>query len=134
MVVGRKTPTVFYIKTEEHALYGLNLDTGVNKKLVVLPPRGGIDTINADETLAAGAMIVGEGEDYNARARQRPGPGARRSCQPVNKVEMMEARLAARLPMEMYTIDLNTGKRTVHLPGAPTGSTTCSFPRPIRRC
>jgi oligogalacturonide lyase len=135
VVVGRKTPTVFYIKTEEHALYGLNLATGVDKKLVALPPRGGIDTINADETLAAGAMIVGEGEDYNARARQRPGQ-AHTLVQPVDKVKMMEARLAARLPMEMYTIDLNTGQRTVifrstdwlnHLQFSPTDPTLLMY-------
>src|SRR5262249_31274631 len=118
VVVGRKTPRVFYIKNADRALYATNIDTGETKKLADLPGRGGIDTVNADETLAAGATIVGDGQDYNQKAAgQRQGQGARGGVgvQPVNKVEMMEARLAARLPMEMYTIDLNTGKRTVIL-------------------
>jgi oligogalacturonide lyase len=117
VVVGRKTPTIFYTKTAERALYGTNIDTGETRKLADLPPRGGIDTINADETLAAGATVVGDGQDYNQKAAgQRQGQGQRGvGVQPVNKVEMMEARLAARLPMEMYTIDLKTGKRNVLL-------------------
>jgi oligogalacturonide lyase len=114
VVVGRKTPTVFYLKPAEHALYSTNLDTGETRKLLDLPPRGGLDTINADETLAAGAMIVGTGADYNSRGGPRPGQ-AHALVQPVNKVQMMEARLAARLPMEMYTINLKTGQRTVLL-------------------
>jgi oligogalacturonide lyase len=115
IVVGRKTPTVFYTKAAEHALYGTNLDTGETKKLADLPPRGSVATINADETLAAGAVIVGEGEDYNAKAGGRRQGQGQPGVQPVDKVAMMEARLAARLPMEMYTIDLRTGKRNVIL-------------------
>ena len=135
VVVGRKSPTVFYLKTAERALYGTNLDTGETKKLADVPPRGGIDTINADETMAAGALIVGNGQDYNARAGQ-PQAQAHTLVQPVDKVKMMEARLAARLPMEMYTIDLNTGKRTVllrstdwlnHLQFSPTDPTLLMY-------
>ncbi len=114
IVVGRKTPSVFYLKTEEHALYATNVETGETRKMAVLPPRGNIDTINADETLAAGARIIGGGEDYNAKAAARQGQ-AHNLVMPANKVQMMEARLAARLPMEMYTIDLATGKKTVLL-------------------
>jgi oligogalacturonide lyase len=136
IVVGRKTPTVFYIKTDERALYAKNLETGETRKLVDLPPRGGIDTINADETMAAGARIVSGGADYNARPGQQPGGQAHSLVQPVNKVQMMEARLAARYPMEMYTIDLGTGKRTVilkstdwlnHLQFSPTDPTLLMY-------
>ena len=139
VVVGRRTPTVFYIRTSDHALYGTNLETGETRKWADLPPRMSIETINADETAAAGAAIVGDGEDYNAAAaRARPAaPGqAQRLVQPANKVEMMERRLAARLPMELYTIDLRSGRRTVilrstdwlnHLQFSPTDPTLLMY-------
>jgi oligogalacturonide lyase len=136
VVVGRKTPTVFYVRTDEKALYGTNLDTGKTVKYVDLPSRGGVDTINSEETLAAGARIVGGGEDYNSRAGGQKQGQAHSLVQPVDKVKMMEARLAARLPMEMYTIDLRTGKLTVifrstdwlnHLQFSPTDPTLLMY-------
>src|SRR6185312_16394503 len=48
IVVGHKTPSVFYIKPEEHALYVTNVDTGATRKLVTLPPHVFVSTINAD--------------------------------------------------------------------------------------
>ena len=53
IMAGHKTPSVFYIKPEDHTLYVTNFDTGVTRKPGVVPPRGSIATINADETLAA---------------------------------------------------------------------------------
>ncbi|HEX8294940.1 MAG TPA: oligogalacturonate lyase family protein [Chthoniobacteraceae bacterium] len=108
IVVGRKTPSVFYIKREERALYSTHLDTGETRKLGDLPPRGNIATINADETLAAGTYIEGEGADYGG-TRAQQGRGLE---QPQNKGQMMEERLAARHPMAMYTLDLRNGKTT----------------------
>ena len=107
IVVGHKTPSVFYIKPEEHALYVTNVDTGQTRKLAEMPARGSIATVNADETLAAGTAIEGTaGEDYNQAGRT---PGDRGLVQPRNKGEMMQQRLAAHLPMVLFTIDLRTG-------------------------
>jgi oligogalacturonide lyase len=106
--VGSKTPSVFYIKSEEKALYVTNIDTGETRKLATVPPRGSIATINADETLAAGTYIEGtEGQDYGGRDR---GQQAQSLLQPPNKGQMMEQRLAARLPLVLFTIDLRTGE------------------------
>ncbi len=49
--VGQKTPTVYFRKPGENALFSTNLDTGETRKIADLPRRGGISTINADETL-----------------------------------------------------------------------------------
>ena len=117
IVVGRKTPTVFYLKSistdkpQARALFSTRIDTGETKKLADLPRRGGIATINADETLAAGTYIEGEGEDYNSRQ----GEQGHALEQPLNKGQMMEARLAARLPLVLFTVDLRTGKTTTLL-------------------
>lgn len=111
IVVGHKTPNVFYFKPDEHALYETNVDTGVTRKLVTLPEQAFVSTINADETLAAGAMIIGDrGENLFYGNRDRRGHQSHSLIQPRNKGEMMERRLAAHLPMVLFTIDLRTGK------------------------
>ena len=113
IVVGRKTPTVFYMKREEHALYATNVDTGETRKLATVP-RGFIATINADETLGAGTYIEGdENQDYNGG--RRGGQDGRGLIQPLNKGQMMEERLAAHLPLVLFTIDLRTGEQKVLL-------------------
>lgn len=104
--VGHKTATVFYVNAEEHALYATNLDTNQSRKLVDLPERGGIASINADETLAAGTYLEKEGPDYAARRDGQTHP----LDQPRNKGQMMAERLAARLPLVLFTADLSTGK------------------------
>jgi oligogalacturonide lyase len=115
IVVGRKTPTVFYINNKEHTICSANIDTGEQKKLADLPARAGVATVNADETLAAGTFIEGDaGQDYGA-ARVMPPGQAGSLVQPLNKAEMMEQRLAARLPLVLFTINLQTGKQTTLL-------------------
>ncbi|MGC4071149.1 MAG: oligogalacturonate lyase family protein [Nibricoccus sp.] len=106
IVVGQKTPTVYYIKSEENALYSTQIDTGVTRKIAELPKRGGIAAINADETLAAGTYIEGDGEDYSRRQSGQ----SHALEQPLNKGQMMERRLAARLPLVLFTVDITTGK------------------------
>lgn len=111
VVVGHKTPTLYYIDNDEKALYAADIETGKTRKLAALPPRGSIATVNADETLAAGTYIEGTaGEDYGQRRVNPPGMSGP-LVQPRNKGKMMEQRLAARLPMVMFTIDLRTGEK-----------------------
>jgi oligogalacturonide lyase len=111
--VGKKTPTVFYVKRGENALYSTQMDTGETRKIGELPRRGRISAINADETMAAGTYIEGEaGHDYN---EPRPGataagPQGHSLETPPNKGKMMEERLAAKLPMAIFTMDLKTGE------------------------
>jgi oligogalacturonide lyase len=118
IVVGHKTPTVYYIKPlspdrpREGSLYCTNIETGETRKLADLPRRGSISAINADETLAAGTYIEGDvGLDYNERRSEAPAAAQAHSLeQPLNKGQMMEQRLASRLPLVLYTVDLRTGK------------------------
>ncbi len=101
---GRKTPRIYYIKSS--AVYWTNADTGETRKIGALPPRGGVSTVNADETLLAGTFIEGEGQDYAASRTQQTHPLE----QPLSKGQMMEKRLAARLPMALFTMDTRTGE------------------------
>ena len=42
IMVGHKTPRVFYIKSQDNALYAADLDTGEAQKLVDMPERGSV--------------------------------------------------------------------------------------------
>ncbi|MPY88681.1 MAG: oligogalacturonate lyase [Luteitalea sp.] len=118
---GRKTPRIYY--TRGDAVFSTDVDTGETHRIAALPPRGSIATVNADETLLAGTYIEGKGQDYNNR-RPRPSrsgeqaPAAQQSHsldQPRNKGQMMEERWAARLPMGLFTVNIETGDiNTIH--------------------
>jgi oligogalacturonide lyase len=108
IVAGAKTQNVYYIKMADHALYATNVDTGETRKVASLPARNqiGLATVNADETLAAGTYIEGEGYQYGSNTQGQTHP----LDQPRNKGEMMERRLAAHLPLVLFTINLKTGE------------------------
>jgi oligogalacturonide lyase len=104
IVTGRKTQNVYYIKGDK--VCSTDVDSGVTREIATLPPRGSIATVNADETLLAGTYIEGSGQDYNANRPQQP----QTLEQPRNKGQMMEERLAAHLPMGLFTINVKSGE------------------------
>ncbi|MCC6366463.1 MAG: oligogalacturonate lyase [Bryobacterales bacterium] len=107
---GRKSERVYYLR--EDAAYSTDTDSLETKKIATLPRRGSISTVSADETLLAGTYIEGDGADYNSRTAPQAAQGHSLE-QPLNKGQMMEQRLAARLPMAMFTISIQTGAVTV---------------------
>ncbi|HEU0096667.1 MAG TPA: oligogalacturonate lyase family protein [Rhizomicrobium sp.] len=114
ITVGRKTPTVYYFKGSPDdplyaSLWASDIATGSARKIADLPRRSGVFSINADETLGVGSYIVGEGEDYNGR---QAGQATRADAvkEPLNKKAKMAKRLAARLPMVIFTVDLRTAQ------------------------
>jgi len=127
IVVGHKSNSVFFTRTDPMthvtAVYKADTNTGAVRKLIDLPANHMIVSVNADETLAVGTYIVGgsRGEAYGAsmQGAQRPGQRAPDNrvasetqgphFQPSNKGEMMERRLAAHLPMVLFTIRLEPG-------------------------
>lgn len=120
VMVGHKTPTIYYTKTTNDPvvfeLWSANLDTGATRRIATLPRRAGIATINADETLGAGTFIEGDATAegvYGGKTSTPSRMGAQNLGEPVNKTQMMAQRLAAKLPMTMYTIDLATGQTHV---------------------
>jgi oligogalacturonide lyase len=128
LVAGSKTNSIFYTSTDANkitSIYKADTNTGAIRKLVDLqpPPKTtgfSVVSINADETLAAGTYIEGDatGKEYGSNAPAAPAPaGDNRVAsaaqgphyQPPNKGQMMEARLAARLPLILFTIRLEPG-------------------------
>ncbi len=110
IVAGPKSQQVYYLKSDDHALYATNVDTGATRKIAELPPHAGVSTVNADETLAAGTYIEGE-QHRTESAGQQTHP----LIQPRNKGEMMERTLAAHLPRVLFTINLKTGEQKIIL-------------------
>ena len=113
VVTGRKTQQVYYIKRDERAVYATDVDSGVTRKIANLPPKGSVDTVNADETLLAGTYIEGNGPDYGQRADRPQANQPQQLDQPKSKGQMMEERLAAHYPMALFTIDTRTGETKV---------------------
>lgn len=113
IVTGHKTQNVYY--TRDNAVFATDVDSLVTREIAKLPPRGGISTVNADETLLAGTYIEGDGADYNQAARANPGAQPQQLEQPASKGQMMEQRLAARLPMALFTVNTSTGEvKVIH--------------------
>lgn len=106
---GRKTQRVYYVR--DGAVFSTDVDTGDTRKIADLPRRGSIATVNADETLLAGASIEGDGQDYAGNRTQQ----TRSLEQPRDRGQMMEERWAARLPMGLFTVNVQTGEiKTIH--------------------
>lgn len=121
LVAGYKTRSVFFTKmdpkTRVTAVYKADIDSGAVRKLVDLPEKHMVVSINADETLAAGTYIEGDAEEKEYGRNAPPPTGNQRAAsaaagphfQPFNKGEMMERRLASRLPLVLFTIRLEPG-------------------------
>ena len=114
---GRKNPRVYC--TRDGAAWWTDIHTGEARKIAELTRRGGIATVNADETLLAGTYIEGDGRDYNNQRPARPAPASASQAhsldQPRNKGQRMEERWAARPPMALLTVNVETGET----PGDP---------------
>src|SRR5665213_950025 len=120
IVVGHTTPSVFYLKPGENALYKTNVDTGETTMLAKVPPHGNIATVNADETLAAGTYdeVDRPGEQFGHNGPRSTGAVQAQTSpleQAASKGEMMVKRLAARIPLVLYTLNLKDGKVTTLL-------------------
>ena len=147
IVTGHKTQNVYYRKGNE--IFATNVDTLETRRIAELPRRGSVATVNADETLLGGTYLEGDGQDYAGRnpapsqagAAAVGGAGAQGAQvhpleQPRNKGQMMEQRLAAKLPMAMFTINTKTGETKVihratdwlnHLEFSPTDPNVLMF-------
>jgi len=120
IIAGRITNSVFYSQTDPATrvttLYKADVYSGKVTRLTDLPKGMSVATINADETLGAGTMNdTPDAVNYGDRAVRPQGIGDGPHVQPANKGEMMEQRLAARTPLTLYTINLQTGKLTALL-------------------
>ncbi len=120
IVVGHKTDSIFYSHTDAdtklNTVYKADMISGQVTKLATLPPRASVATVNADETLGAGVFEETEqgAEQAYGRNTTRPPDGKAGDrpplLQPEDKGQMMERRLAARVPLVLFTVELANGK------------------------
>jgi oligogalacturonide lyase len=134
LVVGHKTNSVFFTKTDPAtgvtSVFKADTNTGAIRKLVDVPQLPNtssmsVVSVNADETLVAGTYIEGPptGKEYGAAAVPAPAQPAGASdnriasaaqgphYQPANKGQMMAIRLAAKLPLVLFTLRLEPGPK-----------------------
>ena len=127
VVVGRKTRKVFYLKGD--TVYETDIDTKTTREIVkdARLRSGSGFAVNADETLLGGSMVTGEvpaefrpPPPSAPQPTPTPIPGAPAGQVPSRdnypgKGDMMERRLAAKIPMSLYTVNIKTGEvKTFH--------------------
>jgi oligogalacturonide lyase len=129
MVVGRKSGDVYYVK--DRTLFATNIATRATRELAKLPDGASVSTLNADETVVAGAMTEG---DVPRLRPKRPAPAttsaasapssARNSSGSNSSLQIdrpgltiaqakevsMDERLALKIPMSLVTIDLKSAE------------------------
>lgn len=135
IVVGRKTGDIYYVKHEndENWIYATNPETKATRKLVPVP-KGGVVTVNADETLMAGTFSqVPEQQAWQRGGTDAKADGKRPIHQaeysatwpdgtPMTFAEAKELRLHQQLarirsepPRSLFTLNLKTGEVKVVL-------------------
>jgi oligogalacturonide lyase len=97
IMVGRKTGQAYYVKAGR--IYAVDVNTKSVREMGAVPAGGSIASVNADETLFAGTVTRGTPPAPSGRGDNYPGKG-----------DMMERRLAARIPMELFTLNLTSGE------------------------
>ena len=111
IMTGRKTGRAYYAKSG--VVYAVDLRTKISTEIARLPRGGSVSSVNADETLLAGTNTDGSlpsappSPAAATTSAGRPQPG--RDSYP-GKGEMMERRLAAKLPMQLFVLDVRTGE------------------------
>ncbi len=122
-VVGKKSRSVFYTRFETvdgarvTKVFATNLDTRQTREIGKLPSgRGGSGlAINADETLLGGSFVEpsqgrAEGDSPLFRSTNEPDASNTKKGTVPTRGDRLASRLAQRLPMRLYTMDIKTGE------------------------
>jgi oligogalacturonide lyase len=129
LFVGRKSGLVYYAHT-----IGAGVSQQSTPEIFTVPPTGGapkrvaaiargvIDSVNADETLLLGvaaerdfAVETGPRDARYDNTYAATGPDGKPLSFADAKELRLKARAEAKIPMELFTVDLKTGEqRTVH--------------------
>jgi oligogalacturonide lyase len=118
LVVGRKTRQAFYI--QNGAVFATNVDTGATRKILQherLRTGSGFG-LSADETILAGSFVTGDAAGTRPPGSTQPGgasqpagsPAVNPLATPPPTASSLESRWAARLPMAIYTLNVDSGE------------------------
>lgn len=128
IAVGTKTRRVFFTKTDNTYLYAVDIDSRqVTRLSKLIPVRGVIFSVNADETMLIGTSIEDlTAPDFNgfhlkalqdAHAEAKANPTATRPTNEEVKQRAEKMRLEARIPEDIFTVNLQTGQVNTILKG-----------------
>lgn len=99
VAVARTVPVVYFTRPKDTGLYAAGINTGLLEKISDLPARAVIDSMNSDDTLIAGTYTEVDLPDHpidpNLKAISV-------------KATQMDLRLAAHIPMVLFTLNLQT--------------------------
>ena len=127
LVVGHKSPVMYFMRPKDTHLYVAEVSNGKITTVANLPARASIDTLNADETLVAGTYT---------EVDLPPHPLDPTLKASSVRATLMDVRLEAHLPMDLFTVNLQTAEvRTVlhstdwlnHLQFSPTDPTLLMY-------
>jgi oligogalacturonide lyase len=110
IVVGRKNRLVYYNRRtgSNTTVYATHMDTGATREIGRIPGRGTTVSVNADETLLVGTIVERDPSGEFPENIVRKG-------EDESKGHWMARRLAAGLPMKLFTMDTKTGaSRVIH--------------------
>lgn len=116
LFTGRKTRSVYYSRPRPdggRTYHVLDPDTLATRQVASLD-KGMIGSINADETLLLGQVELAPAPSSTAPGYPyAKGPDGRQLTYAETREVRLDERLEARVPMEIFTIDLRTGERKV---------------------
>nr|WP_316724575.1 oligogalacturonate lyase family protein [Sphingobium sp. KCTC 72723] len=122
LFAGRRTRTAYYSVPwgKGSAIHAVDIDTGRTRRIARIDS-GAIGAINSDETLLLGQWAQSAPPLQPGGEGARPGETAFAATgadgQPLSYADAKEVRLnqrlEARIPMEIFTIDIRTGARRV---------------------
>jgi len=132
LFTGRKTRTAYYSVSDAgegqptdrgRTLFAVDIDSGRTRRIARLE-QGQVGSINADETLMVGTVAEGDtplqpdvADPRNRRFGQAEYSAMGPDGKPLNfakaKGVRMLQRWAARVPMELFVVDVRTGERRV---------------------
>jgi oligogalacturonide lyase len=137
LVVGRRTRQAFYIQND--TVFATNVYTGATRKILEHPRlrTGSGFGLSADETLLAGSFVTAEATATPPPASTQPqGQPANPLATPPPTGSSLETRWRARLPMALYTLNVNSGELKIihesndwlnHVQMSPTDPTLIMF-------
>jgi oligogalacturonide lyase len=114
LMTGRKTGRAYYVK--DGTVYATDPGTKASRAIARVPAHGSVVTVNADETLLAGTITEGSVPDEPPQPTGTStslGTNSRGQLGRDNypgKGSMMERRLGARLPMQLFVVNIGTGE------------------------
>ncbi|MEO8115679.1 MAG: oligogalacturonate lyase family protein [Phenylobacterium sp.] len=125
LFAGHRTRNVYYLAQARPdtpaEVWAADIDAGKARRIAAVPDGASIASINADETLLAGqhadrAMplqpgAAGADRRFGQASYAANGPDGKPLSFAEAKEVRLDERLEARIPMEIFTIDVRTGAR-----------------------